>query len=216
MFDANDFFSNRQGLAKPENVQNQFGGNLGGPVKKNKIFAFFDFEGTTIRKGGAVYMDVVIHNKEGFGGQVTITAEGLPKGLHIAPTTINNDTRGVLVLWADKDAPEWVGPIKLTTTGKSGDTTITREVRPYSRVWNSTDLNSSRPTRELMVAISSENTPFSITPAVEKIEVPFLRKDLDAEKARLRDLAQIVGGMDVVRRMWQAAGIDANSAAGVQ
>jgi hypothetical protein len=51
LFDANDFFSNRQGLAKPENVQNQFGGNLGGPVRKNKIFAFFDFEGTTIRKG---------------------------------------------------------------------------------------------------------------------------------------------------------------------
>jgi hypothetical protein len=51
VFDANDFFSNRQGLKKPENIQNQFGGNLGGPVKKSKIFAFFDFEGTTIRKG---------------------------------------------------------------------------------------------------------------------------------------------------------------------
>jgi hypothetical protein len=51
VFDANDFFSNRQGLKKPENVQNQFGGNLGGPIKKNKIFSFFDFEGTTIRKG---------------------------------------------------------------------------------------------------------------------------------------------------------------------
>lgn len=51
VFDANDFFSNRQGLAKPENVQNQFGGNVGGPVKKNKLFMFYDFEGTTIRKG---------------------------------------------------------------------------------------------------------------------------------------------------------------------
>ena len=51
VFDANDFFSNRQGLKKPENIQNQFGGNAGGPVEKNKIFAFFDFEGTTIRKG---------------------------------------------------------------------------------------------------------------------------------------------------------------------
>lgn len=51
VLDANDFFSNRQGLAKPENVQNQFGGNLGGPLKKNKLFMFFDYEGTTIRKG---------------------------------------------------------------------------------------------------------------------------------------------------------------------
>jgi hypothetical protein len=127
--------------------------------------------GTTVRKGGAVYLDVISHNKEGFGGTITITAEGLPKGLHVAPTTINNDNRGVVVLWADKDAPEWVGPVKLTAVGKSGDTTITREVRPYTRVWNSTDLNSSRPTRELVVAIAGENTPFAITPTVEKIEV---------------------------------------------
>jgi len=49
--DANDFFSNRQGLAKPENVRNQFGGNVGGPIKKNKLFAFFDEESTRIVTG---------------------------------------------------------------------------------------------------------------------------------------------------------------------
>lgn len=114
---------------------------------------------------------MIIHNKEGFGGQVTITAEGLPKGLHLSPTTINNDTRGVLVLWADKDAPDWAGPIKLTATGKSGDSTITREVRPYTRVWNSADQNSSRPMRELVVAVTSETTPFALTPAVDKIQI---------------------------------------------
>jgi hypothetical protein len=49
--DANDFFSNRQGLAKPQNIRNQFGGNLGGPIKKNKLFAFFDEETTRILTG---------------------------------------------------------------------------------------------------------------------------------------------------------------------
>src|SRR5579871_1041991 len=49
--DANDFFSNRQGLSKPENIRNQFGGNLGGPIKKNKLFAFFDEETTRIITG---------------------------------------------------------------------------------------------------------------------------------------------------------------------
>jgi hypothetical protein len=49
--DANDFFSNRQGLSKPANVRNQFGGNLGGPIKKNKLFAFFDEETTRIVTG---------------------------------------------------------------------------------------------------------------------------------------------------------------------
>ncbi len=51
VLDANDFFSNRSGLAKPQNVQNQFGGNLGAPVVRNRLFGFFDYEGTRIRRG---------------------------------------------------------------------------------------------------------------------------------------------------------------------
>ncbi len=50
-FDANDFFSKHHGLPKAENNQNQFGGNLGGPVIKNKLFFFFNYEGTRIKQG---------------------------------------------------------------------------------------------------------------------------------------------------------------------
>jgi hypothetical protein len=126
--------------------------------------------GTTIRKGGASYLDVVIHNKEGFAGPVTITAVGLPRGVHCAPTIINNDSRGTVVLWADRDAADWVGPVALTATGKRGEEAITRTVRPYTRVWNSTDLNSSRPMRELLIAVAGE-APFAVRPQMEKVEV---------------------------------------------
>ncbi|MBO0721931.1 MAG: TonB-dependent receptor, partial [Blastocatellia bacterium] len=51
IFDANDFFNNRNGLDKPKNIQNQFGGNLGGPVIKDRLFFFFNYEGTRIRRG---------------------------------------------------------------------------------------------------------------------------------------------------------------------
>ena len=51
IFDANDFFSNRAGLAKPKDIQNQFGGNLGAPIIKNKLFGFFNYEGTRISRG---------------------------------------------------------------------------------------------------------------------------------------------------------------------
>jgi outer membrane receptor protein involved in Fe transport len=51
IFDANDFFSNRAGLPKPEDIQNQFGGNLGAPIIKNKLFGFFNYEGTRIARG---------------------------------------------------------------------------------------------------------------------------------------------------------------------
>lgn len=127
--------------------------------------------GTTVRRGGAVYLDVISHNKDGFSGAITITATGLPKGLHCPPAIINSDNRGVVVLYADTDAPEFVGPITLTATGVSGDTKLVREVRPYTRVTSSTDLNSSRPTRELIVAVLGEPTPFALTPATDRIEV---------------------------------------------
>src|SRR5262249_51779942 len=50
-FDANDWISDQHGLKKPENNQNQFGGNFGGPILKNRLFGFFDYEGTRIKQG---------------------------------------------------------------------------------------------------------------------------------------------------------------------
>src|SRR5438105_1463013 len=50
-FDSNDFFSKRAKLAKPPNDQNQFGGNIGGPISKDKAYFFADYEGTRITRG---------------------------------------------------------------------------------------------------------------------------------------------------------------------
>ncbi len=44
-FDANDFFSNRAGLPVAAFHFNQFGGTLGGPIRKDKTFFFGSYEG---------------------------------------------------------------------------------------------------------------------------------------------------------------------------
>ena len=44
-FDANNFFNNRAGRAKPAFKQNQFGGTLGGPVFKDRTFFFGSYQG---------------------------------------------------------------------------------------------------------------------------------------------------------------------------
>ncbi len=76
VFDSNDFFSNKSGLAKPENVQNQFGGNVGAPIIKNKLFGFFDYEGTRIRRGITRISTVPLPN-ERIGDFSPATAAGL-------------------------------------------------------------------------------------------------------------------------------------------
>lgn len=44
-FDANRFFNNQQGLPTPILKRNQYGGTVGGPILKNKLFFFFSYQG---------------------------------------------------------------------------------------------------------------------------------------------------------------------------
>lgn len=52
--DANSFFSNLNNLPKPPLRWNQFGGNLGGPIIKNKVFFFFNYEGVHTRQNTVI------------------------------------------------------------------------------------------------------------------------------------------------------------------
>ncbi|HWS89511.1 MAG TPA: TonB-dependent receptor [Pyrinomonadaceae bacterium] len=63
VFDANNFFNNRAGARKPQNIQNQFGGNIGGPVVRDEAFFFFNYEGTRVRKGSTRLGNVPLANE---------------------------------------------------------------------------------------------------------------------------------------------------------
>jgi hypothetical protein len=84
VFDANDFFSNRLGRTKPKRVQNQFGGNLGGPIWRNKAFFFADFEATRIRQGVLRIATIPLTNERAgdfsarLGSPVTVGGNQIP------------------------------------------------------------------------------------------------------------------------------------------
>lgn len=56
--DATDFFANRSGLKKGPFRFNQFGGTLGGPIVKNKLFVFGSYQGTFSRQKRTVITTV--------------------------------------------------------------------------------------------------------------------------------------------------------------
>src|SRR5262249_2447036 len=57
-FDANNFFNNRAGRDKPSFSQHQYGGTIGGPRAKHRMFYFFDSQGYRVTQG-ATYLSSV-------------------------------------------------------------------------------------------------------------------------------------------------------------
>lgn len=51
VLNANDFFFNRNGVPRPDLTQNIFGGTVGGPILKDKLFFFGSYQGTHQRNG---------------------------------------------------------------------------------------------------------------------------------------------------------------------
>ncbi|MBV9500947.1 MAG: carboxypeptidase regulatory-like domain-containing protein [Acidobacteriaceae bacterium] len=65
-FDANKWENNKSGLPRNKFNQNQFGGAAGGPILKNRLFIFGDYQGTRIRTAGGSVQNL------GFGPTFTI------------------------------------------------------------------------------------------------------------------------------------------------
>jgi hypothetical protein len=49
VFDSRDYFARVNNLPKPAEKQNDFGGTLGGPILRNRVFFFFSYEGQRLR-----------------------------------------------------------------------------------------------------------------------------------------------------------------------
>lgn len=119
-FNANDFFSNREGLPTPVMRFNQFGANLGGPLylpkistpHNKKLFFFFNYEGTRASRpvpfqNGTSFDAPSPAELQGDFSQATIGKPPMknsagntlpwPQGTVFEPGTIKYDSGGAIV-----------------------------------------------------------------------------------------------------------------------
>ena len=87
-FSSNDFFSNQAGVKRGSLARPTFGGAIGGPIVKDKLFFFYSYEGQREKKGESVVRTVPLASL-GQGqlkfngnspGETPCTTPGIPAG----------------------------------------------------------------------------------------------------------------------------------------
>jgi hypothetical protein len=119
----------------------------------------------TVRAGDALTIPVVALRQDGFAGDIIVTAEGLPAGVHCDPVTIRaGKTAGQLVILTDENAAAWVGSIRVVGEGQVGDTRPRKVATPASLVWDTTTANFDRArlNQQLVLAVIQEPAPVSV------------------------------------------------------
>jgi len=75
--EANTYFNQNAGVARTALIRNQFGGNIGGPIWKNKAFFFFEYDGRRDNESAGVTEFVPFpHVKQGEIAYVNSTGMG--------------------------------------------------------------------------------------------------------------------------------------------
>jgi hypothetical protein len=97
---ANDFFNNSAGVPRPPLLRNIFGGTVGGPIKHDKAFFFFSYEGFREATSTSVVRTVpladsigkgIVRYKTASGASDSTCPAGTPAGFRcLTPALINS------------------------------------------------------------------------------------------------------------------------------
>jgi hypothetical protein len=137
-----------------------------------------------VRRGATQFYTAHVMRIDGFSGEITLTAEGLPEGVTCPPQKVAAGQRqGTLVLTATEGAPLWQGEIRVKGTATIDDKKVEREARAATITWplpqNQNGPTISRLDGSLVLAVT-EQGPFALTTTLttatakpgEKVTVP--------------------------------------------
>ena len=115
---ANTWFNNRDGNAKPVLLQNQIGGRAGGPIKQNKIFFFANYE--EFRQPSDTSRQRTLLNPSAQGGVYTYTSGGVTRSVNLLQLAAASGFTST----ADPTVAKMLADIRNSTTIAGGLTTI--------------------------------------------------------------------------------------------
>ncbi len=120
-----------------------------------------------LRRGATQFCTAYLTRLDGFKGEITLTAEGLPEGVRCPPQTIAaGQNQGLLVLSAASDAPLGEGEFRVKATATIDDRPVEREARAATITWplpqNQNAPTISRLDGSLVLAVLEEG-PFALT-----------------------------------------------------
>ena len=168
---------------------------------------------SAIRQGGYASVRVTVLRRDGYSGDVTVRAEGLPPGVSAEPLVLHGDvSTGVLVFAATEVAKPVIASLRLVATGKVGDVEVARPVMLATVALGASadgvDPATGRVTRDMAVSVLGELEPLIITPAENKtfealangkLSIPLKLKRTTEQKQPMKlTIAGIDGVLDKV------------------
>jgi hypothetical protein len=126
----------------------------------------------SIPAGGTAAVDVLVIRRDGFTGDVTLEAEGLPAGVTAQPAIVpGKANRGVLVLTAADGTQPTSGGFRVVGKGRHQESDLVQTARVASLSWNVTDQNQPyviREVHEIPLAVTADVAPLTVAPQETK------------------------------------------------
>ncbi|MCA9266885.1 MAG: hypothetical protein KDA41_00365, partial [Planctomycetales bacterium] len=131
--------------------------------------------GTALRRGESQSLKVQVVRRDGFDGEVEITADQLPPGVKCDGALVGGAVDSAeLVLTADGNAPAGVSTVRIIGKAKVAGQDVQREARSGALVWGSKNVQQELPvarmTRDLAIGVVDKETfPTTVTAGDGKI-----------------------------------------------